>query len=134
MGGFYAGDASWLDTAGRLLIVAFFLIIGLRNLQPHQVEDHVERLKAYGTPFLSATQTFWAGSVLELVGIALLLFNWYPVIGVLCLILFTVLATGLMLRFWEVHDDPGKRTGMQNGFFTNVAVLGGLLLLLQNVR
>ena len=133
MGGFYAGDASWLDSAGRLLIVAFFLIVGLRNLQPHQVEDHIERLKAYGTPFLTAAQTFWAGVAVEFVGIALLLFNWHPAIGALCLILFTVLATALMLRFWEV-DDPGKRTGMQNGFFTNVAVVGGLLLLLQNVR
>jgi uncharacterized membrane protein YphA (DoxX/SURF4 family) len=132
MGGLYAGDASWLDSAGRLLIVAFFLIVGLRNLQPHQVEDHVERLKAYGTPFLTAPQTFWTGVVLEFIGIALVLFNWYANVGVLCLLLFTVLATGLMLRFWEV-DDPGKRIGMQNGFFTNIAVVGGLLLLLQKV-
>ena len=29
----YYQDASWLDTAGRLLIVAFFLAVGLRNLQ-----------------------------------------------------------------------------------------------------
>jgi len=132
MQGLYSGDASWLDSVGRLLIIAFFLIIGLRNLQKHQVEDHVQRLEAYGTPFLTPTQTFWAGSVLEFVGIALLLFNWYPAVGALCLILFTVLATALMLRFWEV-DDPGKRIGMQNGFFTNIAVVGGLLLLLQNV-
>jgi putative oxidoreductase len=133
MGGLYAGDASWLDTAGRLLIVAFFVITGLRNLQTHQVDDHVQRLAAYGTPVLSPAQTFWAGVVLEFVGCALLLLNWYPAIGVLCLIAFTVLATALMLRFWEV-DDPGKRIGMQNGFLANIAVVGGLLLLLQNVR
>jgi uncharacterized membrane protein YphA (DoxX/SURF4 family) len=133
MGGFYAGDASWLDTAGRLLIVAFFVITGLRNLQKHQVDDHIQRLAAYGTPVLSPAQTFWGGVVLEFVGCALLLLNWYPAIGVLCLIAFTVLATALMLRFWEV-DDPGKRIGMQNGFLANIAVVGGLLLLLQNVR
>ena len=52
-------------------------------------------------------------------------------IGVLCLIVFTVLATLLLLRFWEM-DDPMKRTGMQNGFLANIGVLGGLLLLLQN--
>jgi uncharacterized membrane protein YphA (DoxX/SURF4 family) len=134
MGGLYAGDASWLDTAGRLLIVAFFVITGLRNLQKHQVDDHIQRLQAYGTPILSAAPTFWAGVVLEFVGCALLLLNWYPAIGVLCLIAFTVLATALMLRFWEVDDDPGKRIGMQNGFLANIAVVGGLLLLLQNVR
>lgn len=133
MGGFYAGDASWLDTAGRLLIVAFFVITGLRNLQKHQVDDHIQRLAAYGTSVLSPAQTFWAGIVLEFVGCALLVFNWYPAVGVLCLIAFTVLATALMLRFWEVDDDPGKRIGMQNGFLANIAVVGGLLLLLQNV-
>jgi uncharacterized membrane protein YphA (DoxX/SURF4 family) len=49
------------------------------------------------------------------------------------LIVFTVLATALLLRFWEM-DDPMKRIGMQNGFMSNVAIVGGLLLLLQNVR
>src|SRR6185312_2989820 len=29
----YAQDASWLDTAGRLLLLAFFLSVGIRNLQ-----------------------------------------------------------------------------------------------------
>jgi uncharacterized membrane protein YphA (DoxX/SURF4 family) len=132
MGGLYEGDASWLDNAGRLLMVAFFLITGLRNLQKYQVEDHIQRLEAYGTQVLSASQTFWAGIVLEFVGCALLLFNWYAAIGVLCLIAFTVLATALMLRFWEA-DDPGKRIGMQNGFLANIGVVGGLFLLLENV-
>jgi hypothetical protein len=43
-----------------------------------------------------------------------------------------VVAPALLLRFWEV-DDPVKRIGMQNGLFADFAVLGGLLLLLQNV-
>ena len=49
------------------------------------------------------------------------------------LIVFTVVASLLLLRFWEV-DVPPVRTGMQNGMVTNIAVVGGLLLLLQNVR
>ena len=131
MQGFYINDASWLDTAGRLLIVAFFMIVGVRNLSKHHVEDHIKRLTMTGTPMPAAA--FWIGSVIEFVGCALLLFNWHPAIGVLCLIVFTVLATALLLRFWET-DDPMKRVGMQNGFMANVAILGGLLLLLQNVR
>lgn len=129
--GLYGNDGSWLDTVGRLLIVAFFLIVGIRNLQKHQVDDHIERLAMFGTPLPAAT--FWAGVVLEFVGCALLLFNWYPAVGVLCLIVFTVLASALLLRFWEV-DDPGKSIGMQNGMLANIAIVGGLLLLLQNVR
>ncbi|MFY9684305.1 MAG: hypothetical protein WAJ88_00765, partial [Pseudolabrys sp.] len=72
------------------------------------------------------------GMVLDAVGCALLLINWHPAIGALCLIVFTVLASLLLLRFWEM-DDPMKRMGMQNGFLANIAVTGGLLLLLQNV-
>jgi hypothetical protein len=30
-------------------------------------------------------------------------------------------------------NDPMKRAGMQNGFLANIGVVGGLLLLLQNV-
>lgn len=126
----FYGDASWLDTAGRLLIVGFFLFVGIRNLQPVQVEDHIVRLREYGTPLPAAT--FWAGAALEFAGCAMLLFNWYPAIGVLCLLIFTVLATALMLRFWETND-PMKKIGLQNGFLANIAIVGGLLLLLQNV-
>jgi len=129
--GFYINDASWLDTAGRLLIVAFFVLVGVRNLSKFHIEDHIKRLTLSGMPMPAAA--FWIGSVIEFVGCALLLLNWYPAVGVLLLIVFTVLATALLLRFWQM-DDPMKRIGMQNGFLANIAVLGGLLLLLQNVR
>jgi uncharacterized membrane protein YphA (DoxX/SURF4 family) len=45
---------------------------------------------------------------------------------------FTILATLLLLRFWEM-DDPMKAAGMRNGFLANIGIVGGLLLLLQNV-
>jgi putative oxidoreductase len=131
MQGLYINDASWLDTAGRLLIVGFFLILGIRNLSKFQIEDHIKRLTLAGTPMPAVA--FWTGSVIEFAGCAFLLLNWHPAIGVLCLIVFTVLATALLLRFWEA-DDPMKRIAMQNGFMTNIALVGGLLLLLQNVR
>ena len=127
----YPNDASWLDSAGRLLMVAFFVIVGLRNLSRHHIEDHVKRLTFFKCP--QPRLAFWAGMLLEAVGCALVLANWHADIGVLCLIVFTVVASLLLLRFWEM-DDPMKRTGMQNGFLANVGVLGGLLLLLQNVR
>jgi putative oxidoreductase len=130
MPGLYPNDASILDTAGRIIIVLFFVTVGLRNLSSWQVEDHVKRLEVAATPM--PRQTFWAGVVLEFIGCALVLFNWHPVIGVLCLMAFTILATLLLLRFWDA-DDPIKRIGMQNGFMSNVCICGGLLLLLQRV-
>ncbi len=126
----YYQDASWLDTAGRLLMVAFFLVVGLRNLQKHHVEDHINRLAKFKAPFPKLT--FWTGQTIEFVGCALLLINWHPAIGVILLVVFTVLASALLLRFWEVEGP--MRTGMQNGMMANIGIVGGLLLLLQNVR
>jgi len=130
MHGLYPTDGSWLDTAGRFLIVGFFVIVWVRNLSSHHVEDHIKRLTHFKTP--SPRVAFWAGMVLDAAGCLMVLTNWHPAIGVLCLIAFTVLASLLLLRFWEM-EDPMKRTGMQNGFLANIAVVGGLLLLLQDV-
>lgn len=130
MHGLYPNDVSIYDTAGRLLIVLFFVIIWLRNLSSHHVEDHVKRLAFFKAPLPRVT--FWVGMIMDIVGCALILLNWQPAIGVLLLLVFTALASLLLLRFWEM-DDPMKRTGMQNGFLANIGVVGGLLLLLQNV-
>jgi putative oxidoreductase len=131
MHGLYPNDASMLDTAGRLLIVALFLIIGTRNLQKFHVDDHIARLTKFKAPFAKAT--FWIGQTMEFAACAMVLFNWHADIGVILLIVFTVVASLLLLRFWEV-DVPPMRVGMQNGMVANIAVVGGLLLLLQNVR
>jgi len=130
MHGIYSNDASIYDSAGRLLIIAFFVIVWLRNLSSHHIEDHVKRLAFFRAPLPRAT--FWLGMGLDAVGCGLLLVNWHPAICALCLIVFTVLASLLLLRFWEM-DDPMKRIGVQNGFLANIGVVGGLLLLLQNV-
>src|SRR5688572_26308803 len=113
MQGLYANDASMLDTIGRLMIVALFLIIGIRNLQKFHIDDHIARLTKFKA--LLPKVTFWVGQTMEFVGIAMVLFNWHAAIGVVILIVFTVVATLLLLRFWEV-DVPPMRIGMQNGF------------------
>ena len=131
MHGLYPNDASLLDTAGRLLIVALFLIIGIRNLQKFHDDDHIARLTKFKAPLPKVT--FWVGQTMEFVACAMILLNWHADIGVILLIVFTVVASLLLLRFWEV-DVPPMRVGMQNGMVANIGVVGGLLLLLQNVR
>jgi uncharacterized membrane protein YphA (DoxX/SURF4 family) len=69
------GDTSWLDTAGRLLIVACFLATGLCNLTQARIRDHIERMAAFGTPAPAAA--FWTGIALQFAGCALLLFDWH---------------------------------------------------------
>ena len=124
------GDTSWLDTAGRLLIVFCFLATGLCNLTKARVRDHIERMAAFGIPAPAAA--FWIGIALQLTGCALLLFDWYPEIGVYCLIVFTVVATGIFHRFWS-NPDPAKRNTSRIILLGNVAILGGLLLVLGNL-
>jgi putative oxidoreductase len=126
----YHQDASWLDTAGRLLLVAFFLAVGIRNLQKQHVDDHIKRLTNFKTPF--PKMTFWIGQTMEFAGCALVLLNWHPAIGVLLLLVFTIAASALLLRFWQVEGP--MRTGLQNGMLANIGIVGGLLLLLQHVR
>jgi uncharacterized membrane protein YphA (DoxX/SURF4 family) len=125
------GDASWLDTAGRLLIVACFLATGICNLTKARIEDHITRMAAFGTP--APAVAFWTGIALQFAGCALLLADWHAEIGVYCLILFTVAATAIFHRFWSMQDEA-KRNISRIILLGNTAILGGLLLLLANVR
>lgn len=124
-------DASWLDTAGRLLIAGFFLVAGLCNLTPAAIRDHIERLAAFGVPLPAAA--FWFGIALQSTGIALLVTGWHADIGVICLIVFTIAGNAIFHRYWTV-SDPGRRNVTRILLLDGVAILGGLLLLLQNVR
>ena len=125
------GDVSWLDTAGRLLIVTCFLATGLCNLTRARIVDHIERMAAFGTPAPMAV--FWIGLALQFTGCALLLFDWRADIGVYCLIVFTVVATAIFHRFWSM-PDPAKRNTSRVILLGNIAIVGGLLLLLGNLQ
>ena len=125
------GDASWLDTAGRLVIVFFFTTAGLLNVTPAGVKDHVDRMKQLNVPFAAAA--FWFGTALEFAGCAMLLFDVYPAVGVGFLMVFTVVSTAIFHRFYN-YDDPMKRKISRIAVLANTGVLGGLMLLLQNVR
>ena len=85
MHGLYPNDASMLDTAGRLLIVALFLIIGIRNLQKFHVDDHIARLTKFKAPFPKLT--FWIGQTMEFAACAMVLFNWHADIGVIAVLI-----------------------------------------------
>jgi putative oxidoreductase len=124
-------DASWLDTAGRLLFVFFFLVTGLCNLTRERIKDHIDRMAEFRTPFPAAA--FWIGIALQFTGCALLVTGWHAEAGVYCLILFTLTATAIFHRFWSM-PDPKQRNVSRLMLLNNTAILGGLLLLLENVR
>jgi uncharacterized membrane protein YphA (DoxX/SURF4 family) len=124
-------DATPLETIGRLLIVGFFLVAGLCNLTKAQIKNHIVRLAEKGIPFPAGA--YWFALALQFTGCALILANWYASIGVWCLIVFTVIATAIFLRFWTI-EDPMRRNITRIMLLDNTAILGGLFLLLQNVK
>jgi uncharacterized membrane protein YphA (DoxX/SURF4 family) len=121
----------WLGTAGEQLIVLFFVVTGLANLTKARIADHIERMRAFGTPFPAAL--FWLGIALQFAGCAMLELGWHPALGVGCLIVFTVAATAIFHRFWRKRD-PVQRNFSRLTLLGNTAVLGGLLLLLERMQ
>ncbi len=121
----------WLDIAGRQLIVLFFVVTGVSNLTKARIADHIERMADLGVPFPASA--FWLGIVLQLTGAALVGFDWHPAVGTLFLIVFTIAATSIFHRFWQ-KSDPVQRNISRLALLANLAILGGLLLLLENLR
>jgi putative oxidoreductase len=119
-------ELGWASTAGRVLLGGFFLAAAVVNVvSPGSVRDHVERMRAFGTP--APQTTFWCGIVLQLVGATLVLSGIRADIGALCLIAFTVLATAIFHRFWQ-RTDPMQERMSRLFFMSNAAIVGGLLL------
>ncbi len=64
--------------------------------------------------------------ILELVASVLILTGFYRWIGALALAGFTLLATFVALRFWEMQ--PPTRFMAANSFFEHLGLVGGFLL------
>jgi uncharacterized membrane protein YphA (DoxX/SURF4 family) len=120
-----------LETAGKLLIVGYFIAAGINNLFPARIEEHIGRLAGFGVPLPAAA--FWLAHAVLFTGCALVLAGWHADIGILLLIAFTVVANALYHRFWTVAD-PFRRNMLRVQLMNGFGTVGGLLLLLQNVR
>ena len=121
---FYA-DHTPLEVAGQLMIATLFLGTLAINATT-KVQQHVDRMAAMGIPLPRATP--WAGFALQGVGGVMVVLDWHADIGALLLIVFTVLASAIFHRFWSV-EDPLRRHLHLSFMFSNIAVIGGLLLL-----
>ena len=124
-------DPSWMVTIGKLLMVGFFLTAGTLNVMPQRVKDHIQRMAGFGVPLPAFA--FWFGMAMEFTGCAMLLSGWRADIGVWLLIAFTAVAGGIFHRFWLV-EDPLRRNALRIALLNNIAVIGGLLVLLHIVK
>ncbi|OGA03338.1 MAG: hypothetical protein A3H35_15815 [Betaproteobacteria bacterium RIFCSPLOWO2_02_FULL_62_17] len=122
---------SWLDAAGLLLIVAYYLLHLLHDVKPGPTQHHIGMLRGFGVPFPAVALR--VAFAFELTGCVLLLTGWHADIGITILIAFTVVANALYNRYWTM-EEPFRRECCRLLLGANTAVLGGLCLLLENVR
>ena len=119
-------DHTPLQIAGQLLITVLFLGTALIN-STMKVKQHADRMAAQGIPAPYAV--LWTGFAMQYVGGLMIGFDTMTDVGAIILIVFTVLASAIFHRFWEV-EDPLRRHLHMSFLFSNCAVIGGLLLLI----
>jgi uncharacterized membrane protein YphA (DoxX/SURF4 family) len=84
----------------------------------------VAETQGFGLPF--ATAATLATIVTELAGSALIVTGIYRWLGALWLAGFTLFATFVANRFWEMQ--PPQRFMVENSFFEHLGLIGGFLL------
>ncbi len=121
----YAGK-SFLQVSGQLMIAFLFLGTGVVNAIWKE-KQHIDRMVAYDIPLPRAV--LWIGFALQLAGGLMVALDWHTRYGAIMLIIFTLLASAIFHRYWEV-EDPLRRHFHVSFLFSNAAVIGALLLLM----
>jgi putative oxidoreductase len=126
-----AGTANfslWQDfllLVGRVLMGWIFVESGWRKLMG--MDAFIASLATRRVPY--ATVMGWIGALVEFFGGLALLLGFATRWATLLIILFTVVATLIGHRYWEIADTAARR--MQHSHFSkNLTIIGGLVLLL----
>jgi putative oxidoreductase len=114
--------SQWFLVVGRVLLGGLFVVGGIRHF--FVIAPLSSALAARGVP--AARVALIAASIFQIVAGLLVMIGVYVAPAAIGLIPFTIVASYLMLNFWDL-DGPA-REGALNGFQTNIAVIGGLLM------
>ena len=115
-------SADLIVLAGRILLGGMFVVAGLRHLTIVPVLSAA--VAARGVPFPRAV--LLAGTAFQIgAGLALVLgvFTSWAALG---LILFTIVASVLLVNFWDKEGE--ERIALTNAFQTNIGLIGGLMI------
>lgn len=110
---------------GRILFGGFFIYSGYNHFT--NLGMMAGYAQAKGVPAAKPAVAF-TGLLLLIGGISTL-FNFYPMIGLIALVLFLIPTTFMMHAFWKIQD-PMAKMGERVNFMKNLALLGGTLMLL----
>ena len=114
--------SQWIEGLARVLLGSLFVIGGLRHLPVFGALSGQLAQRGVPLPRLAlGLSTAWQIAL----GLLLMAGLWVPWAAA-GLIVFTVIASLLLLNFWSM--EAHARDGALNQFLTNVAVIGGLLL------
>lgn len=113
------------EVLAHLLIAALFLIVGVRNL--FRRSEVIERMRALEVPVPEVSLPVALG--MQFTGAILVATDYRTDIGALLLIAFTVTVSAFYHRFWT-YGDARQRDAHFHLFCNNLAVVGGLLLLI----
>jgi putative oxidoreductase len=121
------GFALWQDfgvLVGRVLLGWLFVESGWRKLTG--MDAFIASLVNRRVPY--ATVLGWIGAPLEFFGGLALMLGGVTRCAALVMIVFTIVATLIGHRYWEIADAALRRM-QQAHFAKNLAIIGGLVLL-----
>jgi putative oxidoreductase len=118
-------DKTVLETAGQILISSLFLVTLIINATT-KVKQHVDRMREMAIPY--PLILLWIGFLIQAIGGTLLILDLHTNIGASLLIVFTIAASIIFHRFWNVRE-PLRRHLHLSFIFSNCAIVGALLLL-----
>jgi putative oxidoreductase len=114
----------WLVLLARICFASLFLPDAVRKLMTMDAFAH--SLAARGVP--DAGIVAWIAALAELIGAAGVLIGFRTRAAALFLIAFTIIATALAHRFWELQGP--QRIGASLQFSHNCALVGAFVLLI----
>lgn len=117
-----------LQIAGQVLIGSLFIAQGLGALPHARFKFHSGRLGERRIPAPDFVLVCGLAMML-LAGGVMMIADIYSEVGAALLLVFSIVATLLFQKFWTVQA-PTARHGKRGTFFNNLAVIGGLLLVL----
>jgi putative oxidoreductase len=108
---------------GRVLLGGLFVLGGIKHY--FIMPAVLEMMTARGVPFPKLVLI--TGSIFQLACGSLFVLGIYTSLAATGLIIFTIAASIMLLNFWDLEPGPA-REGLMNAFYTNIALIGGLLI------
>jgi putative oxidoreductase len=113
-------EVTWL--LGRALLGAYYAWAGIHHFS--SLAPISAAMTARGVP--AARAVLVIGSIFQTVCGLVLIFGFWPAWAALGLVLFTIVASIMLVDFWNKQGDA--RAGAIATWRTNLALIGGLLI------